>query len=68
MEKSRPLLVLAVEVAGADDLCAVGEDDGVVGGAVHLGGDDAAHEVDGVVADAVHLGKITENVIQDLDI
>ena len=55
MGRSKSLLLLAVEVAGADDLGAVGEDDGVVGGAVHLGGDDAAHEVDGVVADAMHL-------------
>ncbi len=54
--------VLAVEVPGGDDLPAVGEDDGVVGAAVHLGGDDVAHKVDGVVDDAVHLRSAAKGV------
>ena len=45
-----------------DDLLSFGEYDGVVGGGVHLGGDDAAHEVDGVVADAVDLRAAPQRV------
>ena len=45
-----------------DDLLSLSEDDGVVGGGVHLGGDDAAHKVDGVVADAVDLRAAPQRV------
>ena len=36
--------------------------DRVVGGAVHLGGDDPSDEVDGVVNDAVNLRTTPESV------
>ena len=45
-----------------DDLLALREDDWVVCRGVHLGGDDAAHEVDGVVADPVHLRAAPKGV------
>ena len=54
--------VLAMKVAGRDDLASVREHDGVVGAGVHLDGDDAAHEVDGVVRNAVHLGATPQRV------
>ncbi len=54
--------VLPVEVPGGHRLTPLRKHDGVVRGAVHLRGDDAAHKVDGVVRDAVHLGRAPQRV------
>ncbi len=51
--------VLPVKVAGRDDLSAVGENDGIVGAAVHLGRHDSAHELDGVMHNAMDLWRAT---------
>ena len=54
--------ILAVKVAGRDDLAAFGQDDGIVRGAVHLGRDDALNELDRVVHDTVHLRTAAQRV------
>ena len=54
--------VLSVEVPGRDRLPPLGEDDGVVRGAVDLGRDDAADKLDGVVRDAVDLWRAPQCV------